>query len=228
MAGFDKAQVKCYGIKARTDRKGNVAVTSEISLGASSKCPFLKATVTYTVDGCGTLTVKTDAEKLTDLFLPKFGYEIVMPENSESYSYFGCGPYESYRDKHLSSRLSLFRTTASENFEDYIFPQENSLHFGCRFASVTHPNGIGLAARCEKGDFYFGVSHYSVDELTEKKHNFELDPSPLTFVRLDVEHSGVGSNSCGPALDERHRVLPESIDFVFTLFPYHAGDERKF
>jgi beta-galactosidase len=218
MAGFDKAQVKCYGIKARTDRKGNVAVTSEISLGASSKWPFLKATVTYTVDGCGTLTVKTDAEKLTDLFLPKFGYEIVMPENSESYSYFGCGPYESYRDKHLASRIGLFSGNVSDNIEHYVYPQENSSHYLTEEATVKSIAGHGLHF-ASPDTFTFRASHYSTKALTEAAHDYELVRSEETFVYVDYKQSGIGSNSCGPELYEEDRFNEKTFSFTFTVEP---------
>ena len=229
-AKYSLVDCYCRNVSASLS-KGSATIVAETVLAAPSRPPVCHLTLTYTFTSEGKVDVKLDADRFyipEGCFLPRFGFEFAMTKGSELVEYFGYGENESYRDKHLSSRLSLFRSTVSEQHEDYIMPQENSLHFGCRFASVTHPNGIGLAARCEKGDFCFSASHYSTAELTAKKHNFELEPSLLTYVRLDVEHAGVGSNSCGPGLAEKHRILPEKIDFTFSLLPYHAGDERKF
>lgn len=217
-AGFDKEQVKCYGVKAKLDKKGNAVITSEISLGAASKWTFLKATVTYTVSGNGTLTVKTDAKKLTDLFLPKFGYEIVMPEDSEKYSYFGCGPYESYRDKHLASRMGLFSGNVTDNIEHYVYPQENSSHYNTSEATVKSIAGHGI--KVESADtFTFRASHYSTEALTKAMHDYELVPSKETYVYVDYKQSGIGSNSCGPELYEEDRFNEKEFTFTFTVRP---------
>jgi len=228
-AKYHLADCYCRGVQASVDGECAV-IEAETVIAAPSRPPVCHLILRYVFTPDGRVDVTLDADRFyipEKCFLPRFGLEFAMTEGSELVEYFGYGPNESYRDKHLSSRLSLFRTTATDNHEDYIFPQENSLHYGCRFASVTHSNGIGLAAKCAKGDFSFSASHYSTAELTERAHNFELDPSPLTFVKLDVEHAGVGSNSCGPGLAEKHRILPEQISFTLSLFPYHAGDERK-
>lgn len=36
---------------------------------------------------------------------------------------------------------------------------------------------------------------------------------------LDAAQAGIGSNSCGPALDPQFRISQEELDFKITLIP---------
>ncbi|MBR2474378.1 MAG: DUF4981 domain-containing protein [Clostridia bacterium] len=217
-AGFDRAVIKCSAVKVKYDKNGDAVIISNISIGAPSKKSFIKARIPYTVNGNGALTVKTDAKKLTELFLPKFGYELVMPENSELYSYFGYGPHESYRDMRLSSKIGLYSGRVSDNIEHYIYPQENSSHFGTYEATVKSIAGHGIKVECEDG-FTFRASHFSAMALTEATHDYELTPSKNTYVYIDYKQSGIGSNSCGPELSEEDRFNENEFSFKFTVKP---------
>lgn len=41
----------------------------------------------------------------------------------------------------------------------------------------------------------------------------ELEKSDGTHIRVDYKVSGIGSNSCGPALDEKYRLCEKDISF---------------
>ena len=99
--------------------------------------------------------------------------------------------------------------------EDYIKPQENSSHWGCRYVTLTD-GAFALTAAAEQ-PFSFNVSPYTQEELTAKAHNWELEPCGETVLCLDYKMSGVGSNSCGPQLLPQYRLEEESFDFGFTL-----------
>ena len=142
---------------------------------------------------------------------------VTMPEGFEDVRYFGYGPYESYEDKRLASRMGLFRTTATENFEHYVRPQENSAHHGCKWADVTSVAGHGLYFSAE--NFSLSVSHFSPEYLTSKKHDFELVPERDTTVIIDYRTSGIGSASCGPELAPEYRITEEDIKFKFFIKP---------
>ena len=109
--------------------------------------------------------------------------------------------------------MSRFATTAKENHEDYIKPQENGSHYGCLEALVADEWGSGIEAVSEKG-FNFNISCYTQEELGSKMHNFELEESDCTVVCLDYAMSGIGSNSCGPRQKEHHQ-------FNEPKFKYH-------
>lgn len=235
--GFNDADVKCYECSL-TEREGEVAVTAKISLAPKSELPILHADVTYTVHGTGTLTVRydVDADVITRtkddqrrrVFLPRFGIEFKMPEGTEQLRYFGMGPYESYADKHLASRMGEFASTVTESYEPYVFPQENSSHCDTKWAMVYSVAGHGLLFTETEKPFHFGASHYSKEQLTATRHHHELKAEPETTVNIDYRQSGIGSNSCGPELREDLRLNEEHFTFEVNVTPVFAGDAAPY
>jgi beta-galactosidase len=55
--------------------------------------------------------------------------------------------------------------------------------------------------------------------LETAEHTDELCSDGLVHLRIDYKVSGVGSNSCGPALEEKYRLSDEEIKFAFTVKP---------
>ena len=99
--------------------------------------------------------------------------------------------------------------------EDYIRPQENGSHWGCRRVSVVSPSGYMITA---EGDaFSFNASEYTQEELESKAHNFELEKSGFTVLCLDAEMSGIGSGSCGPQLEPPYQLNHKSFKLDFEL-----------
>ena len=147
-------------------------------------------------------------------FLPRFGIRLFLDERMEDVSYFGYGPYESYLDKHRASRLGSFGTTVAGLHEDYLKPQENGSHWGCSEMTLS---GGGASLTVLGKDFSFNASHYTQEELTAKAHNFELEKSGFTVLCIDGAMSGVGSNSCGPQLNERYQVKDDEQLAIHVL-----------
>ena len=222
---FDEAKVKCYSMTlGKVDGKKAV-IESKIALGAAPARPILKADVKYVIFATGELRVKYEV-KVSDIvpFLPRFGLELTMPGMSENVKYFGFGPNESYRDKNLSSRMGEFSTTATENFEPYVRPQENSAHAFTKWAMVSSIAGQGLLATAGGEDFSFNASHYSPKQLTETAHDFELVPMKETVFNVDYAQSGSGSNSCGPGLDPKYQLSEKEFSFTVRLKPVFANN----
>ena len=215
--GFDRASVKCYGTSLVEQSESRVAVAAEISMGANSRAPFLHATLTYTVTAGAGLTVSCQVQvrEELDVTLPRFGMRLTMPEGCEMLRYFGYGPYESYEDKRRASRLGDFSLTATENYEPYVRPQENSAHAGCRFATVMSVAGQGL---CFVADgFSFSAGHYPPELLDRTRHSYELKPERETTVIIDYKQTGIGSNSCGPELLPQYRFDEKQFAFTFRM-----------
>ena len=222
--GFDKFVATVYGAGLAERTEDHITMYADLALGAPARAQGLKikATYVFTRDGACSLeySVKRGAG-VGSLFLPRFGARFVMPEGNERVEYFGYGPYESYADKHLSSRLSKFKTTASDNFEHYVMPQENSSHYGTRNAFVGNLFGHGLFFEnlYDGETFSFNASHFRAETLTAAKHDYELVPEKETVVYVDMRMSGVGSHSCGPELAKEFRVDEEEFSGSFKIVP---------
>ena len=218
---YDRMQVICYGTDA-TATEEEIRVHASLALSAPAKSPLLRMETVYVFHrGEGValeMDVKVTKEKA---FLPRFGVEFKMPADCEMLSYFGRGPVESYEDKRNASRVGLYETSVSEHFEHYVRPQENMAHVETRWMEVANRAGQGLLALNTEttASFSFNCSHFTTAQLTATAHDYELVPLSETVVHLDYRHSGIGSNSCGPRLDEHLRLNETSFRFAVRLLP---------
>lgn len=179
------------------------------SFGWSIHQPFAAAETAFRIDPSGALDVDITAVFSNKVeMLPRFGLRIFLPEEFDSVEYFGYGPHESYIDKHCSCYVGNFSAKVPDMHEDYIRPQENGSHFGCSRMSVTNGD-ISLCFTHPDG-FSFSASPYTQEELSSKRHNFELEKSGYTVICADFAMSGTGSAACGPQLAEKYRIpLPK-------------------
>ena len=241
--GFDKAVQKHYSSEIIARDENKISIKSDISLGAYTTAPLIYLDVIYNIYSSGDLVIETSAklsERMkvsnnpneSDIFLPRFGIMVEMPENSEKMKYFGYGPMESYIDKRRAARVGVFGDTVSANFEPYVFPQENSSHFGTRWATVSNYVGHGLLFTLESeatgNTFVFNAQHYSPKMLDEAKHDYDLIPSGSTFVTVDYKQSGIGSNSCGPELFEKYRFNEKEFKCAFRIKPVITSEIDPF
>ena len=67
--------------------------------------------------------------------------------------------------------------------------------------------------------FSFNASVYTQEELTEKAHNYELNKCGSTVLCLDYRQNGIGSESCGPVLQKKYKLIDETIDFAIRIIP---------
>ena len=65
--------------------------------------------------------------------------------------------------------------------------------------------------------FDFAVSKYSAAELDQAQHPYELKGSKGVCFRIDDEHHGLGSASCGPDTLEKYKLRMRTFDFTVTL-----------
>ncbi|MBO4749143.1 MAG: DUF4981 domain-containing protein, partial [Lachnospiraceae bacterium] len=214
-AHLNDYDVKVYGVKVEkgADR---VIISVDESFGWNMYQPFLKGKTVYEIDGSGKLSITCDGETSNKVkFLPRFGIRLFLPRSFDAFSYLGYGPYESYVDKHQASYFGLFESKVSDNHEDYVRPQENSSHYGCKYMTI-EGEGTMLTFAGENA-ISFNVSEYTQEELAGKRHNFELEKCGQTVVCVDGQMAGVGSNSCGPALAERYRIPLPNVHLHLTM-----------
>ena len=220
--GFDRVMTTLYGFEVVEKSEDLVQISADYALGPKSKGPILKIKALYTFVSDGSCTVELGVNVRENVpYLPKFGLSFAMPEGFEKMFYFGYGPYESYMDKKLASHIGLFETTVTDNFEPYVRPQENSSHYACRRAKVTNLTGSGLAFEYAYDDEYFSFNaqHYTSKDLTDTAHNYELCARPETYVAIDFAMSGIGSNSCGPAMKPELKFSLKEFSCAVKITP---------
>jgi len=204
MMGYNHTTVRTKKLNVIV-KDNNLVIKTEISLGSVGIAPILLINEVITITENGKIGISMSAKKDARMpYLPRFGMRMFLNNGYENVSYYGYGPNESYIDKRRASYLGRFDNTVRMMHEDYIRPQENGSHYGCKevVLSDEFDNQIKITGE----EFSFNASHYTAEELTKKAHNYELEECGSTVLCLDACQSGIGTNSCGPELMEKYRM----------------------
>ncbi len=194
--------------------EGCVHLSSDFSMATAYLPPVIHGKAEWLIRPNGEIVLTCDAvRREQDPFLPRFGLRLFLPKGMDQVSYFGYGPYESYIDKRRSSFLGLYTAKVAVMHEDYLKPQENGSHYGCTMLQVADDES---ALQVTGEGFSFSASPYTQEELTAKKHNFELEKAGATVLCVDGYQSGIGSGSCGPELAPEYRI-PAEMHFSCTF-----------
>ncbi|MBR6666834.1 MAG: beta-galactosidase [Clostridia bacterium] len=197
-----------------TQQDGGWLIEADLAIVTAYLPAVVRGKVKWLVKPNGEIALTCDAERRQqDPFLPRFGLRLFLPRAMEQITYFGYGPWESYIDKRRSSFRHLHSAKVTDLHEDYLKPQENGSHYACTMVQAADAD-VMLQVTGES--FSFRASPYTQEELTQKKHNFELERCDATVLCVDAFQSGIGSNSCGPALAEAYRV-PREMHFECTF-----------
>ena len=217
-AKYDKAYSRAYDTVVEIS-ENSVNIHCYMALVADTVQRILDMDTTWIIDENGAIGLNMKVKRHPEFpMLPRFGLRLFLNKNMNYVQYYGMGPMESYCDKHRASSHGIYGGYIEDLHEDYIRPQENGSHYDCSYVTVESDH-YKLEALAEKS-FSFNVSVYTQEELTAKKHNFELQPSDNTILCLDYAQSGIGSNSCGPDLLEKYRLDSKEFEFGIKLIPY--------
>ncbi|KAH9860719.1 hypothetical protein J1614_012051 [Plenodomus biglobosus] len=184
--------------------------------------------LTYTFKADGTLSVHvTGTPKGENLprTLPRAGLVLETPAQFQNVKWFGRGSGESYRDSKLSQPIGLHTAASIDSlWVEYEVPQESSNRTDTRWVTLSNGSGAGILAQfVDKEDkrrpFDFQVSHYRMKDVAAAGHPFELREKKReeVVVRLDWQHHGLGSGSCGPRTLDEYALLCEEFEFEVLL-----------
>ncbi len=192
----------------------NGKILVRASFSGISRTPLVRYDLQVGIDCKGVIRMELDGSVRSDaIWLPRFGYELTLSGQNHQFSYYGCGPCESYRDLSHAGMVGLHNSDASAEYVPYVRPQEHGNHTASKMLKIGK-----LRFEAEK-DFEINVSRYSTAALTRAEHTDELVADGYTHVRVDYKVSGLGSNSCGPDLEKTYRLDEKQIHFAFTIHP---------
>ncbi len=198
--GIFDAESYVKEIKASSN-DGFVQIVVRGVCAAQYRAPVLHYDLTYRINKRGEIAVALEyrfGEYVKEV--PRVGFCFALSDKMcEKTEYFGYGPYESYSDKCASSRLGFFVEEIKEC--PYLIPQEYGSHKGTNFVKLC--DEIEIVGN----NFSFSATPYDIGELTEKEHNYSLKEDHNVYVCIDGRMRGVGSESCGPRLEDEYRIL---------------------
>lgn len=205
---LDKSSIKIYDCSAEN---GTIIVHG--ALAGISRAPVLRFTQQVCIHADGQVDFTLTGDVRADAFwLPRLGYEFTLPGGHDHFRYFGNGPAESYRDLCHAGRMGLYESDAGREYVPYVRPQEHGNHTAARWLAI---GDLEFAA----DEMEINVSRYTTAALTKAEHTDELVADGNTHLRIDYKVSGIGSNSCGPQLEEKYRLSEKHLCFRFALRP---------
>ena len=212
-AGYNRSYARCYETTVEQGTS-EIAIHCTMSMAADAVQKSMDIATTWSIDGDGTLSLHMHVKMNPDFMMfPRFGIRMFLNKEMNQVSYYGLGPVESYCDKRRAAAYGIYSASVEELHEDYIKPQENGSHCGCSYVIVG--DGKNTITATSGKEFSFNASVYTQEELTDKMHNFELEPSGHTVLCLDYAQNGIGSDSCGQDVLPQYRLKLK--DDVFDM-----------
>ena len=170
-----------------------------VSLGWS-----LDTITSYTFSGSEVIIHVTGKPKGLNLpqTLPRLGLTLSLEPSFTTATWFGRGPGESYKDKKHAQRFGRYSSAIDQLAPKYEYPQESGNHTETRWVKF---DGVetGVSLRASFFDrpegFDFQASHFEVFDVEKASHVYELERHRYdeVIIRLDADHHGLGSESCG-------------------------------
>ncbi len=206
---LDKSFTKVYDCRLRED-----GIQVYGSLSGISRTPVLRYCQKICIDLDGTIHFRLEGKVREDaIWLPRLGYEFQLPGDTGSFTYYGNGPHESYRDMCHAGYIGLHHSTAQQEYVPYVRPQEHGNHTAVKLLC------IGKLQICADDEMEINVSDYSTEALLKAEHTDELVRDGRVHLRIDYKVSGLGSNSCGPELEPKYRLSEKELVFRFSITP---------
>jgi beta-galactosidase len=213
---FEAAQTKSNEIKI------TIVATSSASTGG------YKLKTIWTIRGDGSLEMENEFTPLGSLpLLPRVGIVMRLAKDFENVRWLGRGPWENYPDRKDATDMGVWNSTATEQCVPYVRPQENGDHEDTRRLELTDANGNGLKIFAAENPFSFSALHFTAEDLSSVRHNYELQPRPEIILSLDVKMCGLGNSSCGQGVLERFSVPPQSYRLQLRLSPAISGNYQN-
>ncbi|MCK4748754.1 MAG: DUF4981 domain-containing protein, partial [Bacteroidales bacterium] len=218
--GYDHALLQVDSVNVFTISEDHLIIKVAGVLQSAEIGVLATTTQMYQIAGDGAIqltTVFTPVNKKLPV-LPRLGYEIQMRPEFENMSWYGRGPHENYIDRNTSALLGIYEGSVSEQFVSYPVPQENGNKTDVRWVKITDENGIGIKVSSTR-PFETSARHYSLDNLSEAAHTYELVKDDRIFWYVDFQQNGLGGNSCGPRPMAPYLLQPRPVEFEFIITP---------
>jgi beta-galactosidase len=141
----------------------------------------------------------------------------------ENVEWFGRGPQENYIDRKTAAFVGQYKSTVSEQAQQYSSLQEMGYKTDLRWLELTTNEGIGLRFESDSL-FCFSALHYTEEDLTSKyrgeKHLCDLYENDFTELHIDLSQMGVaGDNSWGAQPHSQYIIRPQEYEYTYRIIP---------
>ena len=175
----------------------------------------------------GTIVVSASidpAAKGTEL--PRMGLRTELPKDFEQMSWLGRGPQDSYRDRLEAAQVGIHHSSVSDQWTNYVLPQEQGNKEDVRWMALTDAEGRGLLVVAPENIAASAAHWRPEDNYTSadnrKKHPYEMKFVEQTVLNLDAYNRALGNASCGPDVIDKYRIRSSKTFLSFIFIPLAA------
>lgn len=199
----------------------NVLANGEIVLGHTAR-------PTYDFEGVG---------------LPRLGLQMEVPSTQQRLTWFGRGPYETYRDRNTGARIDQYQMQVADQYFPYVRPQATGNKTGVRWAVLTNGQGVGLQvmpgpasldseseisvfpdttslSNLMGGPFEVSALPYTTENIDKALYNDKLVTHENVVLNIDRLQAGAG-NMPKFRLPE-YEVPPKPVQYVVVFHPLES------
>ncbi len=166
-----------------------------------------KDSMTYSIASSGDIFVQSVLNPSTTMGeLLRVGNRMQLDGSLENMNWYGRGEADSYADRKTGYDAGIWNSTVSEQFTDFVYPQETGNKTDVRWMSLTDDSGKGLLI--DAGDHLLNMSalHFTQEDLEQADHPYQLAGTENTVLTIDYAQMGLGTASCGPAALPQYRL----------------------
>jgi beta-galactosidase len=215
-------------------------VKAVINVTGTKGCGFKhECTYRFSPDGSLTLENTVTPYGVMPKALPRLGLTMRLDPALEHIKYYGRGPWENYIDRCTGSFVGLYESTVTEQYVDYVRPQDNGYKSGVRWAEFI--DGAGKGVRFEASEpLFMQALHFGWEDIFLarhdgwQKHTLQIRryAPPVAqrdvILNLDVRQTGLGGASVGPATMEKYRFDPSKpVSWTLRVLPTADGRNGK-
>ena len=223
-AGLDSLAYQLVSIEAKQPQAQKVEVNLKALLVANTGSILYEGK--YTILGTGDIVVENNYTPKGNLpVLPKVGMSIHLDPSFSQLSWYGRGPHESYSDRKEGAAIGLYHGSVVDQYVPYINPMENGNKMDVRHASLTNAQGMGLLIQGYPL-LNLSVHHYSLENLTQAKHTYDLQDAGYVSLNLDYRQAGLGGDDrWNPRTHSEYQLAAQNYSYSFRLRPMAQLDE---
>lgn len=149
--------------------------------------------------------------------VPNYGITLTLDGKYSKLTWFGRGLIEDYPDRQSATCIGRWKSTVNEQYFHYAKPQDGGHHSDTYELSIIDAKGKGYKITALEHPFIFSALPYSVKQLTEKKHDIELQNEGKIFLNIDAAIMGIGNSSCGPGVLKKYALEQKTYTLKFNI-----------
>lgn len=220
-AGFDTLEEQVTDFEVLKVKPHKVVV----KISKATTVSGINATYTYAVYGSGDVELTLEVQ-LDGAFppLPRVGFSLELPGTQDQFTWYGRGPHENYIDRKFGAAVDVYASTVRAEYVPYIMPQEYGNKTDVRWAALTDANGAGLLLAGAQS-FEVSVHPFTVQNLDQAKHTFELEWRDEVTLYIDCAQSGLGSAACGPGVLPQYELKDDTYRYTVRMRPIENTSE---